>query len=137
MANKKKVQDTQKDEARQRLRDAIAMKAAQRSGVAVKNIRNAQDLLSRLRKDVRVTEEMINLYIEAGTAFPKMTVPDPLEILNNQDKYKQDHMALLANLMEKAKAGLISMEEVPNLLNNAYTRYMTRVLGISLNPFQN
>jgi len=74
--------------------------------------------------DPRVTHNMKHYFIKALRTYEGLDLANPVEILNNPDKYKLDYYKFSIELLK-------NNNNDPNILNNPYCEYMKEVLGLS------
>lgn len=74
--------------------------------------------------DPRVTHNMKHYFIKAMQAYPGIDLANPVEILNNSEKYKLDYYKFCIDLLKKNN----NNQEV---LKNPYCEYMKEVLSLS------
>ena len=67
---------------------------------------------------------MKNLFIVALKMYPGIDLANPVEILNNQDKYKLDYYKFSTDLLKKNNNDV-------TVLNNPYCNYMKEVLALA------
>lgn len=128
------MQRPNREELRAKLRQKIGVKRAFRDGSAKKGLDEAKDILRRMDRDTRVSTDMVQMYRRAIEEFPTNDIPSPMDILDDPQRFKAEHEAFLHSLMTKCKAGQLEASEVKTLMDNAYHRYMTHVLGVPLLP---
>jgi hypothetical protein len=74
--------------------------------------------------DPRVTHNMKHYFIKALKTYEGLDLANPVEILNNPDKYKLDYYNFSIELLKNNNGD-------SNVLNNPYCDYMKEVLGLS------
>jgi hypothetical protein len=73
--------------------------------------------------DTRVTDKMKYKFIMALKSYEGIDLANPVEILNNPDKYKLDYYKFCINLLNNNNNN-------SDILNNPYCDYMKEVLGL-------
>lgn len=106
-----------KNALRKKLREKI--KNFRTSNVKQKEYNKEMKILS---KDVRVTQEMINSYMRAKELI-KINIPNPIEILDNKNKYIDEIFQHLLNLSKKCE----NREKLIEVMNNEYINYIQLV----------
>ena len=74
--------------------------------------------------DPRVTHNMKHYFIKALRTYEGLDLANPVEILNNPEKYKLDYYKFSIDLLKKNNGD-------SSVLNNPYCDYMKEVLGLS------
>lgn len=77
-----------------------------------------------LAKDPRVSKEMINAYFRAKLTINK-DIPNPIEVLDNNNKYVDEVFQHLLNLSQKCP----NKEKLMEVMNNDYINYIQLVCG--------
>ena len=114
----KTISDFHKKNAlRRKLREKI--KNFRTSNVKEKEYNKESKILS---KDARVTQEMINSYMRAKKLI-KINIPNPIEILDNKNKYIDEIFQHLLNLSRKCE----NREKLIEIMNNEYINYIQLV----------
>jgi hypothetical protein len=118
---KKTVSDFQKkNNLRKNLREKI--KNLRSSNINQKNLKHYKQENKTLLKDKRVTKEMISFYYKAKSIIKK-NVPNPIEILDNKNKYIDEIFQHLLNLSQKCE----SKDKLLQVMNNDYINYIQLV----------
>ena len=73
--------------------------------------------------DPRVTDKMKYLFIKALKSYEGIDLANPVEVLNNPDKYKLDYYNFSIQLLKNNNNN-------NDILNNPYCDYMKEVLGL-------
>jgi hypothetical protein len=100
-----------------------------------KMMNEARHEIQNLQKDDRVTPRMIELYKKTCNEYKQVTIPSPLEMLNNQEEARSKLREYYGTLINNCKEMNISREKfVSDYLNSSYTKYHIEVLGIDCVP---
>jgi hypothetical protein len=85
----------------------------------------------------KVTKRMSELYETVCLDFKEsnITIPKPIELLNNPNLSKEKFKEYLENIIEVCKTNNVSKESFVNdYLNSSYTKYHIEVLGRQIIP---
>lgn len=132
-----------KAEIRQKLRNKIASfknhQPANRQAITEKEynkmMQKAKLEMRNLQKDERVTPRMIELYKKTCNEYKQVTIPNPLEMLNNQEESRTKLREYYGTLINNCKEMNVSREKfISDYLNSTYTKYHVEVLGIDCVP---
>ena len=110
-----------RDVLRKKLRDKIKDKRT--PNITQKQFLKQQKQENKtLAKDPRVSKEMINSYFRAKVTINK-DVPNPIEVLDNKNKYVDEVFQHLLNLSQKCQ----DKEKLMQVMNNDYINYIQLV----------
>ena len=110
-----------RDALRKKLRDKIKDKRT--PNITQKQFLKQQKQENKtLAKDPRVSKEMINSYFRAKVTINK-DVPNPIEVLDNKNKYVDEVFQHLLNLSQKCQ----DKEKLMQVMNNDYINYIQLV----------
>jgi hypothetical protein len=116
-----------RDALKQKLREKINKQKEAREQPSLMEIKKLEKDAKKEKKEVdndpRVTNTMKNLFIIALKMYPGIDLANPVEILNNQDKYKLDYYKFSTELLKNNNNDI-------TVLNNPYCNYMKEVLGL-------
>jgi hypothetical protein len=117
-----------RDTLKQKLREKINKQKESREQPSLMEIKKLEKDAKKEKKEVdndpRVTNTMKNLFIIALKMYPGIDLANPVEILNNQDKYKLDYYKFCTDLLKKNNNDV-------TVLNNPYCNYMKEVLALA------
>lgn len=117
-----------RDELRQKLRDKLnqnkQMNNLPSQRMKQKLEKDAKKEKKEVDNDPRVTHNMKYYFIKALKAYEGLDLANPVEILNNPDKYKLDYYNFSIELLKNNNNDF-------SILNNPYCEYMKEVLGLS------
>ncbi len=110
-----------KDQLRRKLRDQIKNK--RNNGLTQRQFLKQQKQENKtLAKDDRVTQDMLNAYTRAKLTINK-DIPNPINVLDNKDKYVDEVFQHLLNLSQKCP----SKEKLMEIMDNDYINYIQLV----------
>jgi hypothetical protein len=117
-----------RDELKQRLKDKInqnkQINNRPSERMKQKLEKDAKKEKKEVDNDPRVTHNMKYFFIKALKSYEGLDLANPVEILNNPDKYKLDYYNFSIELLK-------NNNNDPSILNNPYCDYMKEVLGLS------
>lgn len=131
----KSLEEAKKNENRDKLRKAIYMKQQMRGMPSKKEIQTQQDLLNEMMKHPKMTNEILQLYGKAIEYNPTKTLPSPLEIFDNDEKYRIEYYQYIIGIIDSLKEQKKDIKFLNRILDNPYGHYMSKCLGCPLNPF--
>jgi hypothetical protein len=104
-----------------------------------KKLLTPTELINSNNSDFILTTEIIELYYLNKLTFDKMDTPLPHEIYMNKKLFSNTYNDFLNNFLNKIKElpEEQKIKEIKFLFDNCYCKYMTKCLGISINPFEN
>ncbi len=118
-----------KDQLRRKLRDQIKNK--RNNGLTQRQFLKQQKQENKtLAKDDRVTQDMINAYTRAKITINK-DIPNPINVLDNKDKYVDEVFQHLLNLSQKCP----SKEKLMEIMDNDYINYIQLVCGFDYKKY--
>jgi hypothetical protein len=132
-----------KAELKMKLRNKIASfknhQPANRQAISEKEynkmMREAKLEMQKLQKDDRVKPRMIELYKKTCNEFKNVTIPTPIEMLNNPEDARIKLREYYTMLINSCRENNISREKfISDYLNSVYTQYHVEVLGIECVP---
>ena len=113
---------------RKKLREKI--KNLRSNNTKQKEIKQYKQENKFLSKDARVTQEMINSYFRAKDVIKKK-IPNPIEILDNKNKYVDEIFQHLLYLSQKCE----SKEKLLEVMNNDYINYIQLVCDFDFKKY--
>lgn len=126
-----------REQIRQKLRNKIAnaRQPLMTQKQYNKMVKKSKKEMKKLKKDSRITDEMLLLYDKLNNEFTLSKVPSPSEILNNVELAKKEFTEYLRTLISKCKELDISQQTFEkDYLNSEYTRYLVMVAGMDIVP---
>jgi len=136
-------QQLSKAEIRMKLREKIksfknhqpANKQAINEKEYNKMMREAKLEMQKIQNDDRVTPRMIELYKKTCNEYKQVTIPTPIEMLNNVEEARLKLREYYSTLINSCKENNVSREKfISDYLNSTYTKYHIEVLGIECVP---
>jgi len=118
-----------------KLKNAIQQKNNLRYRPDKKSINEQTDQLNTMMKHPQMTEQILELYVKAIAIDISKTLPTPIEIFDNKEKYLKSYYQYIIDLLNKIKNEKLNINCLDKLLDNPYGHYMTTCLGCKLNPF--
>lgn len=116
-----------RDQLKQKLRDKINQNKLKNNKPSIqmkqKLEKDAKREKTIVDSDPRVTDKMKYLFIRALKSYEGIDLANPVEILNNPDKYKLDYYNFSIQLLKNNNNN-------NDILNNPYCDYMKEVLGL-------
>jgi hypothetical protein len=91
--------------------------------------------LTDMLKHPKINKEILILYAKAIEKNPTQSIPTPIEIVNNINKYKAIYYEYIRNLLKSMMDKKISLVHMDRLLDIPYGHYMSTCIGCPLNPF--
>ena len=131
----KSLEEAKKNENRDKLRKAIYMKQQMRGMPSKKEIQTQQDLLNEMMKHPKMTNEILQLYGKAIEYNPTKTLPSPVEIFDNDEKFRIEYYQYIIGIIDSLKEQKKDIKFLNRILDNPYGHYMSKCLGCPLNPF--
>lgn len=117
-----------RDILKQKLQQKINKQKQEREKPSPQEVKKLEKDAKKEKKEVdtdpRVTDRMRNLFIRALRSYEGLDLANPVEILNNPDKYKLEYYKFTIELMKKNNND-------HTILNNPYCDYMKDVLGLN------
>lgn len=105
-----------------------------------KKLLTPTELINSNNSDFVLTTEIIELYYLNKLTFDNNnSIPLPYEIYSNKKLFSGVYNDFLNNFLNKIKdfSEEQKIKEIKFLFDNSYCKYMTKCLGISINPFEN
>jgi hypothetical protein len=116
-----------REQLKQKLRDKINQNKLKNNKPSVqmkqKLEKDAKREKAIVDNDPRVTDKMKYLFIRALKSYEGIDLANPVEILNNPDKYQLDYYNFSIQLLKNNNNN-------NDILNNPYCDYMKEVLGL-------
>jgi hypothetical protein len=130
-----KLDDISRDDLKKRLHAKQFLTKQMRSMPARKEVEEQQKKLAEMMKHPRMTPEILQLYGKAIEYNPTKTLPTPIEIFDDSNKYKTEYFQYILSIVETFKKAHKDIGLLQKVLDNPYGHYMSKCLGIPLNPF--
>ena len=123
----------------QRLRNKRSDLRGPKTQVSEKEYKKAMSTLNsefkKVNEDARITVQMKNLYQNCISTYSKITIPSPVELLNNVEIATKNYNDYISTLLATCKKNQVSKEKfVDDYLNSLYTQYYVTVLGLEVVP---
>lgn len=117
---------------RQKLRQKIKEKRINQPTLKEKNKikKEFKKEYNELTNDPRITQEMLLDYTQALLKFPNINIGTPKMILDDQEKYKKEYSNYVLTIIEKAKENKWNINTIKSMMNNEYTKYLTKILNL-------
>jgi hypothetical protein len=131
----KSIDDIKKSEIKKKLRNSIYMKTQMRGAPPKKEIETQEKLINEMMKHPKMTNEILHLYGKAIEFNPKKTLPNPVEIFDNDEKYRIEYYQYILGIIEALKKENKNINFLDKVLDNPYGHYISRCLNCPLNPF--
>lgn len=125
-----------RENLRAKLRAKIDNKAAQRSVHVHKNIKEQTEEVKKMLKHPKVNDKILKLYSDALAYNISKSLPNPIEIFNNQENYKVEYYQYILSLLKQVKEQNLDVTHLDKLIDNPYSRYISTCLECQLNPFR-
>ena len=128
--NKLKLKDL-KDRLKQKM---LTMKQM-RTPVSKKDINREKENVKKMMKHPKMNKHILDLYGRAIAQNPTEKLPTPVEILDNQEKYKAFYYKYILTLVNSMKNNNMKSSDLDIMLNNPFAHYMAACLECPVNPF--
>lgn len=122
-------------EKKKKLRAAINMKQQMRGMVSKKEIDTQEKLLKEMMQHPKMSNEILHLYGKAIEYNPTKTLPNPVEIFDNDEKYRVEYYQYILSIIDSFKEQKKDIKFLNKVLDNPYGHYMSKCLNCPLNPF--
>lgn len=77
-----------------------------------------------------ISDELIRRYTFAKEEFEDISITNPITILKDKEKYISEYNKYILTVIEAAKEKGYGLSKIHLLLDNSYTRYMTKILEL-------
>jgi len=131
----KNIDEAKKNANKEKLHNAIYMKYQKRGAPPKKEIETQENLLKEMMKHPKMTTEILNLYGKAIAYNPSKTLPNPVEIFDNDEKYRIEYYQYILGIIDNMKQQKKDIKFLSKILDNPYGHYMSKCLNCLLNPF--
>ena len=131
-----KLNDVKKQQLKLKLKNAINKKNKSMFQPTKEIIKEQTENIKNLMKHPKMTQQILELYAKAAGADLTKTLPTPIEIFDNPDKYKKLYYQYILELLNKIKEDNLDISYLDKLLDNPYGYYITKCLDCPLNPFK-
>ena len=122
-----------KDKLKQKMLTMKQMKTP----VSKKDINREKENVKNMMKHPKMNKSILELYGKAIAHNPSEKLPTPIEILDNQEKYKAFYYKYILTLVNSMKNNNMQSTDLDIMLNNPFAHYMAACLECPVNPFSN
>lgn len=131
-----KLDELKKKQLKSKLRNAINNKNQTLLQPSKQIIKEQTENIKNLMKHPKMTQQILELYANAAKADLSKTLPTPIEIFDDPNKYKQLYYQYILGLLNIIKEKNLDISYLDKLLDNPYGHYVTKCLECPLNPFK-
>ena len=121
--------ESSRDLLKQKLYNKIKEKKA-----STKNLQKIKDDYQKEAEELGISMAMLNKYKEAITAYRTTIIGNPIQILSDVTKYKEEYNNYVKIVIKESQENNLGIESMKKMLSNSYTNYMTCILGLPLLP---
>ncbi len=126
--------DKKKAELKQKLRSKI--NAKKHASILPKSeIDKQKNNIMQMINNPKITPHMLKLYIEAIAFNPELSIPSPLDILNDREKHLKEYYEYILAVAKSMKANGVPVSDLDKALDNPFGYYMSTCLECKINPF--
>ena len=129
--------NTDTNNNKNKVRKAINLKQQTRGMPTKKEIQSQELLLKEMMAHPKMTQEILVLYGKAIAYNSTKNVPNPLEIFDNDEKFRIEYYQYIIKITELLKEQNKDTKNLKQILSNPYAQYMSTCLRCQLNPFEN
>ena len=122
-------------ELRKKLRSAINSKK-HASIIPKSELEEQKNNVMQMLKNPKITPHILKIYVEALAYNPEKSIPSPLDLINDKEKYTKEYYEYILTMAKSMKQNNIPVSELDNKLDNPYARYISTCLECKLNPFK-
>ena len=130
--NKLKQKDL-KDKLKQKMLTLKQM----RIPVSKKDMNKEKENVKNMMKHPKMNKNILELYGRAIAHNPSEKLPTPIEILDNQEKYKQFYYKYILTLVNSMKNNNMKTSDLNIMLDNPFAHYIAACIECPVNPFSN
>jgi hypothetical protein len=131
----KLLEDSKKKQLQLKLKTAIQSKNNLRYRPDKKLMSEQTESVKNMMKHPKMNQHILELYAKAVTVDLTKTLPNPIEIFDDTNKYKKLYYQYILELLNKMKEDKLDIKYLDKLLDNPYGHYMSKCLDCPLNPF--
>jgi len=121
---------------KKKLHDKIYFKRQLRMPPSKKDIKEQSQKLQNMMKHPKMNNHILDLYTKAIEFMPTDQIPNPVDIFNQPQHYKEIYYKYILALIQHIKQNNLGAESLDILLNNPYGKFMSTCLSCPLNPLK-
>jgi len=129
------LEERKRNENKTKLRNAILMKREIRNMIKKEDIEEQQQIITDMFKHPKMSNHLLTAYCKAIEYNPAKQLPNPVEIFNNEEKYKIEYYQYILQIIKNLKEENKDSKQLNKILDNPYSYYMSQCLHIPINPF--
>ena len=130
------LDNLKKQQLKLKLKNTIKDKNQKRHQPTKTTMKQYTDEIKQMMNHPKITPEILNLYNDAIANNITKSLPTPIEIFNDVDKYKKVYYQYILELLKKMKTDNLHLSYLDKLLDNPYGHYMSKCIECPLNPFK-